>query len=272
MTPDVTAASAPGERAAAPPDPFDLTGKVAVVIGASAGGLGEHIARALSGRGASLVVSERPGLEEEIASVASACENAKADVCDVTDEDQIRALFDRVVSTHGQVDIVVNAAGVMLRKPYDETTRREFEQVVQVNLVGTWLIDREAGRRMTPRRTGKIINISTVYAERVGPVPESAYYASKAGIVNVTRSMAAELGPHGITVNCVAPGVFYPTKMTAALAGQQEQLDWFSRRTMLGRLGDPARDIAGPVVMLASPASDYVTGQVIYVDGGWSAW
>jgi NAD(P)-dependent dehydrogenase (short-subunit alcohol dehydrogenase family) len=86
-----------------------------------------------------------------------------------------------VEGSHGHVDIVVNAAGVMLRKPYDETTGQEFEQVMRVNLVGTWLVDREAGRRMTPRRTGKIINISTVYADRVGPTPESAYYASKAG-------------------------------------------------------------------------------------------
>jgi gluconate 5-dehydrogenase len=103
-------------------------------------------------------------------------------------------------------------------------------------------------------------------------VPESAYYASKAGIANVTRALAAELGPHGITVNCVAPGVFYPTQMTAALADSPEQLAWFSQRTMLGRLGDPDHDIAGPVILLASEASAYMTGQVVYVDGGWSAW
>jgi gluconate 5-dehydrogenase len=275
VTLDATTAPTPGDQAehgGTSAGLFGLRNKVAVVFGASAGGLGEHIARALAGQGARLIVSERPGLEDDAASVARACGNAQADVCDVTDQDQVEALFNRVAGTHGQIDIVVNAAGIMLRKPYNETTKQEFEQVIQVNLVGTWLVNREAGRRMTPRRSGKIINISTVYAERVGPVPESAYYASKAGIANVTRSMAAELGPHGITVNCVAPGVFYPTKMTAALAGQPEQLEWFTRRTMLGRLGDPARDIGGPVAMLASPAGDYITGQVIYVDGGWSAW
>ena len=117
-----------------------------------------------------------------------------------------------------------------------------------------------------------IVNLTTVYAERVGPVPESAYYASKAGVVNVTRSLAAELGRSGVTVNALAPGVFYPTAMTAPLAADPDRLEWFAERTMLGRLGDPDADFAGPVVFLASPASSYVTGQVLYVDGGWSAW
>jgi gluconate 5-dehydrogenase len=237
--------------------PFDLDRQVALVIGAAAGGLGERAARALTEAGATVETADLMGATHTV---------------DVTDEASVDALVSEVRSAHGRLDVLVNAAGVMLRKPYDETTLEEFEHVVRVNLTGTWLVDRAAGRAMAAQGHGRIVNLTTVYAERVGPVPESAYYASKAGVVNVTRAMAAELGPHGVTVNCLAPGVFYPTRMTAALAETPDRLAWFAQRTMLGRLGDPDRDFAGPLLLLASPASSYVTGQVLYVDGGWSAW
>jgi gluconate 5-dehydrogenase len=237
--------------------PFDLTGQVALVIGAAEGGLGARAVTALADQGAVVVAADLAGADRTV---------------DVTDETSVAALVAGVVADHGRLDVLVNAAGVMLRKAYDETSVEEFEHVVRVNLTGTWIVGREAGRLMALQGHGRIVNLTTVYAERVGPVPESAYYASKAGVANVTRALAAELGPRGVTVNCLAPGVFYPTKMTAALGADPERLAWFADRTMLGRLGDPARDFAGPLLLLASPASSYVTGQVVYVDGGWSAW
>lgn len=252
---------------------FDLTGQVALVVGAAAGGLGERAARALADAGATVAVADLASRAGDLAETARACGAASTHEVDVTGEASVAALIDAVTGGHGGLDVVVNAAGVMLRKPYDETSVEEFERVVRVNLTGTWLVGREAGKALTRQgRGGRIVNLTTVYAERVGPVPESAYYSSKAGVVNVTRALAAELGPHGVNVNCLAPGVFYPTQMTAPLGDDPDRLRWFGERTMLGRLGDPATDFAGPLLLLASPAAAYMTGQVVYVDGGWSAW
>lgn len=251
---------------------FDLTGQVAVVTGVRAGGLGERAALALAGQGARVAVADLPG-NPDLGAIAAACgSQSTAHAVDVTDEASVRALADAVVATHGRVDVVVNAVGVMLRRPFEETTVDEFERVVRVNLTGAWLVGKEFGVRLRAAGRGRIVFVSTVYAERVGPIPESAYYASKAGLANLTRSLASELGRDGVTVNCLAPAVFYPTAMTAPLGADPDRLAWFADRTMLGRLGHPDTDFAGPLLLLATAASAYMTGQVVYVDGGWSGW
>lgn len=250
---------------------FDLHGRRALVVGAG-GDLGRRACRVLGSLGAAVVAADHPGAREalEVTSArldADGVDHALAD-CDVTSEEAVEAC----VSAGGGFDVLVNAAGVMLRKPAVETGLDEWRRVLDVNLTGAWLVNRAAARTMGPAGRGKIVNIASVYADRVGPVPESAYYASKAGVANLTRAMAAELGPAGVHVNCLALGVFYPTNMTAPLGGRPETLRWMEERTLLGRLGDPERDLDGPLALLATAASDYMTGQVIYVDGGWSAW
>ncbi|MCX6413344.1 MAG: SDR family oxidoreductase [Actinobacteria bacterium] len=254
------------------PDIFGLDGDVALVIGSAAGGLGGHAALCLAGAGATLALADLPDRGEDLSAIARQCPNATTHEVDVTDEGSVGRLIDEVMGRHGRIDVLVCTAGVMLRKELEDTELREWQRVLDVNLTGTWLANRAVAPIMRQQGSGRIVNFSTVYAERVGPIPESAYYASKAGIANVTRAVASELGPHGVTVNCLAPAVFYPTRMTAPLADDPARLEWFTGRTMLGRLGDPERDLAGPLLLLASNAGRYITGQVLYVDGGWSAW
>jgi NAD(P)-dependent dehydrogenase (short-subunit alcohol dehydrogenase family) len=252
---------------------FRLDDRVALVVGAASGGLGEVAAHQLSAAGATVALADLPARAPDVATTAAGCPGlTSTHAVDVTDEPSVEGLIADVWQQHGRLDVLVCCAGVMLRRPIEDTSLLEWQSLINVNLTGTWLLNRAALPRMRASGAGRIINVSTVYAERVGPIPESAYYASKAGIANLTRSVASECGGSGVTVNCLAPGVFYPTRMTAPLADDPERLAWFTQRTMLGRLGDPARDFAGPLLLLASDAGSYMTGQILYVDGGWSAW
>jgi len=252
---------------------FSLEGRVALVVGAADGGLGGFAARALHDAGATLALADLADRDDDLATTAGACGgSATTHEVDVRSPGSVQALVDGVLAAHGRIDVLVACAGAMLRRGIEATDPAEWQRILDVNLTGTWLLDRAVLAPMRAQGYGRIVNFSTVYAERVGPIPESAYYAAKAGIANVTRAVASEAGRDGITANCLAPAVFYPTRMTAPLADDPERLEWFSARTMLGRLGDPATDLTGPQLLLASDAGSYLTGQILYVDGGWSAW
>ncbi len=255
---------------------FDLTDQVAVITGASIGGLGFHSAMALAEHGCDVflmdVESRVDDLKEAQKAIHTIGRRAEIAFADITNSEAIDKSISHAMGHYGKIDILVHHAGVMLRKDAFDTSPEEWRRIVDINLTGTWLIDRRVAQEMVPQHKGKIINTSTLYTNIVGPLAESAYYASKAGVANLTRGLALEWGPLGVNVNCLAPGVFYPTKMTAPLATQPERLEWMANRTFVKRLGNPETDLRGVVVFLASSASDYVTGQVIFADGGWTAW
>lgn len=255
---------------------FGLAGRIAVVTGACPGGLGEHAARALAEAGARVALVDLPATEPALRGLVVELRPVPGGhcvaTCDVTDEAAVAHAFAAIAEELGGVDILVHVAGVMLRRPALETDVADWRRVVDVNLTGTLLANRSAARHMLARGGGRIVNVSSVYTQIVGALPESAYYASKGGVAQLTRGLAAEWGRDGINVNCVAPGVFFPTRMTQPLADTPEVLAKMQARTLLGRLGDPPRDLAGVLLFLCAPASGYLTGQVIFVDGGWSAW
>lgn len=254
----------------------ELSGRTALVTGAGEGGLGHWAAVALARAGADVAVLEQPAGADRAERTAEAIrgEGRRSEVllADVSDEVQVDGQLELLLGVWPRVDILLNAAGVMLRKPAVETSVEEWNRVIQVNLTGTWLVSRGLAPTMLRHRYGRVINVASQYAAIAGSMPESAYYASKGGVANLTRGLAAEWSAGGVTVNCLAPGVFYPTTMTGSLADDPGRLDRMAERTLVGRLGDPAEDLGGAVVFLASEASRYVTGSVLYVDGGWSAW
>ncbi len=248
----------------------DLAGKVALVTGAGRT-LGAMIADRLAGNGARVVYAD--------ADPAAARENAAkvpgafALAMDVSDPAQVAAGLADIGQRHGRLDIVVNsdiaAAGAEHRVTFDRYSPEEWDRIIRVNLRGVFLVSRAAAQLMIPRRSGSIISISSV----LGAVParlQCAYTTSKAGVSNLTRAMALELGPHDITVNAVAPG-----SMTVTAGDQQNhplgaQTARLLEHVPLGRLGTFA-DITRAVLFLADPESRYVTGQILCVDGGWSA-
>jgi gluconate 5-dehydrogenase len=249
--------------------PFDLTGKLALVTGASVG-LGYAIAEGMARAGARLVLNGRdPG---RLGAAAAKLRAAGADVAavapfDVANSGAVTAGVAGIVQAHGALDIVVNNAGVNQRQPLDSFTDAQWHGVLGANLDGPFHVLRAVLPAMKARRRGKIINICSLASE-IGRPNIVPYAASKGGLQMLTRALAVEVASFGIQVNGIAPG-FFTTAMNAALTADADFDAWVRRRTPAGRWGDPA-EIAGAAVFLASDAASYVTGHVLFVDGGFS--
>ncbi|WP_201834788.1 SDR family oxidoreductase [Microvirga zambiensis] len=248
-------------------DLFDLSGKTALVTGSS-GGLGLSIARGLAEAGAAVILNGRDEakLAGAVRELSTAGHRVSASAFDVSDESAVKAAFDGFDHSGISIDILVNNAGIQLRKPMVDLAADEWRKVLETNLTSAFLVGREAARRMIARGDGgKIINIASLASE-AARATIAPYTAAKGGIKMLTRSMAAEWAQHGIQANAIGPG-YIVTEMNKALAEDAKFDAWVRGRTPSGRWGVPD-DLIGVSVFLASAASAYVNGQIIYVDGG----
>ena len=244
---------------------FSLQGKVALVTGATSG-IGRRQAEALSAAGATIIAVGRDAdrldlLIQELpgTGLAVQCDLATADLSDT---------FKEVIANAGGVDILCNTAGVNLREPADQITQESWQQTIYLNLTVPFFLARELVPQMRERGGGKIINIASLQSERAFP-NSAAYGASKGGVAQLTRAMAEAWSADGICANAIGPG-FFPTALTARVFDDPEMALKNAKQTAIGRNGE-LKDLDGITVFLASAASDYITGQIIYVDGGFTA-
>jgi NAD(P)-dependent dehydrogenase (short-subunit alcohol dehydrogenase family) len=250
---------------------FDLSGRVALVTGGSRG-LGLEMAEGLGEAGARVVVTARrqQWLTDAEKTLSAAGIEVLALPCDITDPAQVEALCKTAESRFGPIDILVNNAGVSWGSPAADMPLDKWRDVLETNLTGTFVVTQVVGRSMIARGSGTIINTASI-AGIVGEPPEVldaiGYSAAKGGVIAFTRDLAVKWARHGIRVNAIAPG-FFPTRMTESVLQRAEHE--IEARTPLGRVGKPG-ELKGVAVFLASAASDYITGQIIAVDGGATA-
>ncbi|MCQ0969642.1 SDR family oxidoreductase [Paracoccus sp. TK19116] len=245
---------------------FDLTGRTALVTG-STRGLGRAIAEGLGGAGATLVVNGRgdAATEAAAAELRDAGYDARAACFDVTSETAVMDAFATLDADGIDIDILVNNAGIQHRQPMVELSLADWQRVIDTNLTSAFLLGREAAKRMIPRGRGKIVNIGSLTSE-LARATVAPYTVAKGGIRLLTKSMAAEWTAHGIQANAIGPG-YMLTEMNEALTSNPDFDAWVKGRTPAGRWGRPD-ELVGTAIYLASAASDYVSGQLIFVDGG----
>ena len=244
---------------------FDLTGRTALVVGAGRG-IGEAGAHGLAAFGAEVFCADvdREAAENTVEGIRSEGGGGGALELDMTDPGSVRAAAERV----GTPDVLVSTPSINVRKPVLEITDEEFDRIVELNLKGTFRLIREFAGGMAERGSGSIVAFSSIRAQVVEP-GQGVYAATKAGTVQMLRALAAELGPQGVRVNTIAPGIV-ETPLTAQIKDSPDWYDSYAQKSILGRWAQP-HEMVGMIVYLASDASSYVTGAFMLVDGGWTA-
>jgi 2-deoxy-D-gluconate 3-dehydrogenase len=246
---------------------FSLAGKAALVTGANTG-IGQAIAVALAQAGADVALAGRSEPTETLAAIAATGRTAISIKADLSSIDPVEGVVAQASEALGGVDILVNNAGIIRRADLLEFSEEDWDAVIDTNLKTLFFLSQAAARGMVARGGGKIINIASLLTFQ-GGIRVPSYAAAKSGVGGVTKAMANELAPHGVQVNAIAPG-YIATNNTAALQADETRNRQILERIPAGRWG-ASEDIAGAAVFLASPASNYVTGHVLAVDGGWLA-
>lgn len=248
-------------------DLFRLDGKVALVTG-SATGIGRAIAIALAEAGAEVACHcRKAGDASNTVSAVRAVQKAAVEVAgDMADEAVPRQLVDEVIAKLGKIDILVNNAGLIRRAPAVDFSEEDWQAVINVNLSSVFRLAQAVGRKMIEQGSGKIVNIASLLSFQ-GGITVPAYTASKSGVAGLTKALANEWARHNVNVNAIAPG-YIATNNTAALQADETRNRQILERIPAGRWGEPT-DIAGAAVFLSSPASDYMSGHILAVDGGW---
>lgn len=245
---------------------FDLKGRRALITG-SAQGIGNLLAEGLAAHGAGLVINDITQERADTAAEAFAAKGYSVDAVafDVTKKTEIEAGIEKIEKTIGPIDVLINNAGIQRRHPFLEFPEEEWDQVIDVNQKSVFLVSQVVGKYMVERKAGKIINIGSMQSE-LGRDTITPYAASKGAVKMLTRGMCVELARYNVQVNGIAPG-YFKSEMTKALVENEEFTSWLCNRTPANRWGDPS-ELIGAAVFLASKASDFVNGHLLFVDGG----